>query len=652
MNQNKNKSKSLLNPLEIERNDQDRVRQFIRYQIEQLSTRNLHHEFEDICLYYMKSESPTIIIKPATGPVAGLGDKGRDFEILSEPSNPNCIIIACSLEKKYKSKIRNDVKKIMRENSDVSKIVFFSSQDIQIRTRVDLEQENKAVSLSIYDAQALSLNLTKPHTIWIAIKYLSLPLEMIPFTSYNEEYIKLKQKWKDKDVNPSSLAHLIEIKSINRIILNKISYDFSEPKSPKLVLPIEVGDLDIWIEKLSKFTNQPENSFLDFLATYEIFFSLMKSKRPMDIWYKPIIKFLTNIEKERNIEILSSFSSLLIILNQEQLKDKPAFNIENLKEWNQKLQEQLTTLIDLSQSNSRKAELTEILVQFSLYKIFSEPDNIVIPNEFFEWEENFIEIMKIGSNYSLIFHQEMLMRYCQMFPQLLHSAKFVKFVDQIDDFLEDQLGKKYKAEVQLERGMQLLEQKQKIFALKYLHRAKRNYFLCGELYKTIIISKYVANIYSTLNLYHAAKYYSIMTSFMAINMLELEQKEIIPSLLEQCTHHLYQTGETYQFLHIFKMFTQYFKHFRSMDILDYFSEKGLPIIFHSTYIYFVAEKYYPEIIPPISYFFEEFKDGFYDFVNLLGKKMQNIDIKEFWNNLQNQLDMRYFIELLPMRTFE
>ena len=51
----------------------------IRFQLEQLSVKNAHHEFEHLCRHLARTRLCSNIL-PATGPVAAAGDQGRDFE--------------------------------------------------------------------------------------------------------------------------------------------------------------------------------------------------------------------------------------------------------------------------------------------------------------------------------------------------------------------------------------------------------------------------------------------------------------------------------------------------------------------------------------------------------------------------------------------
>lgn len=57
----------------------DQIIAQIRFQLEQLSAKNAHHDFEHLCRHMTRARICTNIL-PATGPVSAGGDQCRDFE--------------------------------------------------------------------------------------------------------------------------------------------------------------------------------------------------------------------------------------------------------------------------------------------------------------------------------------------------------------------------------------------------------------------------------------------------------------------------------------------------------------------------------------------------------------------------------------------
>src|SRR5215204_3486269 len=57
----------------------EQLTSYLRFQLSQMRAQNRHHTYEDLCRDFARQNILTNIL-PATGPVAGGGDQGRDFE--------------------------------------------------------------------------------------------------------------------------------------------------------------------------------------------------------------------------------------------------------------------------------------------------------------------------------------------------------------------------------------------------------------------------------------------------------------------------------------------------------------------------------------------------------------------------------------------
>jgi len=132
-------------------NNRQNVIQQIRFGISQLSAQNGYFKFEHICRHLTRARICSNIL-PATGPVQGGGDQGRDFETFptyfkksSSGKNSYQDLIsekpaafACSLEKnpsRKNGKIEKDVNSILENGNSIERIFFFSGEDIKIGNR-------------------------------------------------------------------------------------------------------------------------------------------------------------------------------------------------------------------------------------------------------------------------------------------------------------------------------------------------------------------------------------------------------------------------------------------------------------------------------------------------------------------------------------
>lgn len=168
------------------------LRQYISFSLDRLLSENAHHQFELMCKDLAQRNIMRNII-PATGPVAGVGDQGRDFlsfktyldknlnsSLLGKnPSNNTYVVFTCSLQKKVISKIKLDVEKIKKYGLPVETIYFFSREGVRVADRNKLKKwalDNHKVNLEIFDGNAIADLLVLEENHWIAKSYLKIPI--------------------------------------------------------------------------------------------------------------------------------------------------------------------------------------------------------------------------------------------------------------------------------------------------------------------------------------------------------------------------------------------------------------------------------------------------------------------------------------------
>lgn len=148
---------------------------YIHFQLEQMSARNEHHRFEEIC-FRVARRRVSSNVKLASGPVSAGGDQGRDVESyvtwLPEQlphakgfvarASDKPVVVACTLQKeKLASKCRSDVTEICDSASDdpVDYILFCSVATISVGRQHDLKtwaREAFGVRLEFFDGLSLS----------------------------------------------------------------------------------------------------------------------------------------------------------------------------------------------------------------------------------------------------------------------------------------------------------------------------------------------------------------------------------------------------------------------------------------------------------------------------------------------------------------
>ncbi|MET0395435.1 MAG: hypothetical protein ABW277_01280 [Longimicrobiaceae bacterium] len=171
----------------------------ISYQLDRLTARNGHHDFERLALAYAQV-AITPCLLPATGPVSSGGDQGRDFETFKtyvvKPSGGvpgrvahagEMVSFACSIQRSgLPAKIRSDIRKIMdpdpgHAGPSPGTVYFFAAAPVPVRSRHGLQawaRDEYRIDLQIIDGEALASQLAAPQLRWIAQTYFHLPEEL------------------------------------------------------------------------------------------------------------------------------------------------------------------------------------------------------------------------------------------------------------------------------------------------------------------------------------------------------------------------------------------------------------------------------------------------------------------------------------------
>ena len=169
----------------------------IRFALDELGRENGHHTFEDLCRELAQARLVSNVI-PATGPVAGGGDQGRDFETFRTYlsgslrfsrgfiglASPDTVVFACTLQREdVQGKIKDDLTSICTQGTPVQAVYFMCTEPVKVSVRHDLQAWAAAkfgVALEVLDGVAIARLLADHETFWIAGTYLHLPTDLSP----------------------------------------------------------------------------------------------------------------------------------------------------------------------------------------------------------------------------------------------------------------------------------------------------------------------------------------------------------------------------------------------------------------------------------------------------------------------------------------
>ena len=181
----------MTNPAEAEK--------YIQFQLEQMSARNEHHRFEEIC-YRVARRRVSNNVKLASGPVSAGGDQGRDVEsyvtwlpeqlphatgfVAGASHKP--VVVACTVQKEdLGRKAKDDIKKVCegKTSAPVDLALFCSVGTVPTGKQHEIQawaREAYDVQVEFFDGLTLSTMLAEIDLVWVAQEYLALPSHMVP----------------------------------------------------------------------------------------------------------------------------------------------------------------------------------------------------------------------------------------------------------------------------------------------------------------------------------------------------------------------------------------------------------------------------------------------------------------------------------------
>lgn len=236
---------------------------FIAFALGQLSVRNKHHEFEQICFRCAKARISSNI-RVATGPVSAGGDQGRDGETFTtdlpveselgpsthfvESASLDPWVMACTMQKDgLRAKVLDDLEAITAGTAQpVARVLYFSVHDISAGHRHELERiarDDRGVELQVFTAADLKVWLAETDLLWVAQRVLDLPDALMPETPVNpppDWYEQARRDYRDG----SDALNVGDFTTVTQAL----RYATQHRKQ----------DVSAWIQVMSQFGDEPE----------------------------------------------------------------------------------------------------------------------------------------------------------------------------------------------------------------------------------------------------------------------------------------------------------------------------------------------------------------------------------------------------------
>uniref|UniRef100_A0AAU2A2M3 Uncharacterized protein n=1 Tax=Streptomyces sp. NBC_00093 TaxID=2975649 RepID=A0AAU2A2M3_9ACTN len=523
---------------------------YLRFQLSQMRTQNRHHAFEDLCRDFARQNILTNIL-PATGPVAGGGDQGRDFETFHTylPNNlgstghffgiasEETVVFTCTLQvDDIKSKVLKDVASICDQGTPVNRIFSFVEVDVPTSKRHDLiakVSREYRVTLEIIDGTALAEILTQESNVWIAVQYLNVPTSHIPSqVSGPDWYESEKSRLQTPDSTPHTYGDLENLRTCMRYAKGK------EELRP---------DLEFWIKHASPFLRQSLPQDMQDIASYEIVVARLRGQGDMTAADELAKNFLKRSLGYSEPSKLENSAVLLMYVQGAWLHGSTRIGKQWIVDYLGDLLRRVNSLIASETDPGRLCELLDTKAT-----LLSSTDLAAIPGQAPPLgrylpvpplsHSHLVDLLGQGEivlrdDVSILNAEEALRTWLELLKILPRAPLFpvtpladhisiraASFVDlqgwssltrQLDEHVERQAGLSARAESAWKRARSLLDAGRPLAAIPDLELARKNWLTGDNFEKSVVALGTTAEAFKSLGLFYAAKHYFLAAGALA-----------------------------------------------------------------------------------------------------------------------------------------
>jgi hypothetical protein len=502
----------------------DQVIQQIRFGLEQLRSRNAHHEFEHLCRHYARALICSNIL-PATGPVSAGGDQGRDFEtfrsylaespiadaaflgrVADEP-----VAFACTMQSDdVEGKIKKDIQTILASGTKVLSVQYFCVADVAVARRHQLQawaRDSHSLELEIHDGQAIAENLAQKAVFWMAVRYLAIPSEVYPRDLHpaNDAYESAREEWQKTAVDANSFPQFQEIKGH----LRHATWEQGVKQ-----------DIPFWIERLQRIADSSQVNSLARRARYEIAVATLRGLGTLvghEVQERQYFAVPPSVDA---LDELEDYAVLLTYCTSATVFGHAGFALSELREWQTILVNRLDAAIAERMFPSTQAQLLKLRGLAALHRIETQG----ITSGFdatVEWWSKALDLLPRAPLFPLEQFADMLTIICEWAGD---HPRYGELTGRVDEALAKRTGGFTAAEKCRDRALAHRKKGRVLDAISEVHKAKLNWFAEETLDGFILSLQVLARWYTELGLCLAGKYYALAAASIALRSSKAEIK--------------------------------------------------------------------------------------------------------------------------------
>ena len=529
----------------------------VGYQLAELSARNAQHEFEHLCRHLARARICSNVL-PATGPVSGGGDQGRDFESfrthlnlrLARSANPASVFLglaserrlafACSLQKEILRKIRSDVALIAASRDEIDAIHYFCASNVSVSRRHELQswsQDEYGVHLEVYDRQAIAELLVDREVFWIASQFLGVPAELFPLPpaeSSESWYGETRAAWLIGEGALPTFSGFAMVKAALRHATAR---------------PALASDIPLWLNALDEYDAENVSKPLRYRSTYERAVASLRGLGTMEGLEDRLRQYFSLVPMFDLVADLEDASCLAIFCHEALHRHVLSIDLAEAFAWRDAVAAKVKQKLADAVTPGEQAELLvlrghlEIALGLDRARS-SDTAREILGSTVCYWMEaaNLVEE-------SPLFPLE---RFADQLSSLAYiigdDPGYEPLIRRVDDLLARRIGDSAVAGKAQDRAISFYRNGRLLRSVAELHEAKVRWYTHESLEGSVLAMLFIAKCYCDLGLDYAAKYYALAAANRAAGSTDPDLLQLVPRALALAAECDYLQGNWVRFL--------------------------------------------------------------------------------------------------------
>jgi len=484
------------------------LKQYIRFQLAQMSARNDQHLFER-AMFELARQRVSRAILPATGPVQAGGDQGRDAETYRNYIGENfgarawlgrgedeALVFACTLDKQLPAKVKADLESIFGSGERPDAVYYYAEPDLPVARRHELQAhcaDTYQARLELFDGQAIADQLADPDTFWIAEHFFSVPSEMYPAVETDEEYEALRETWLSGKRTVVTPADFIEFK---RGLREAVASE------------IHILDLDRWLSAMSAEADRRDGPFWR-RAVYEIMMARMRANRGLEPERERLEAYFADLPETPGVaELEDAAVAALVCKTSCGLGALPLPN-EVVDGWVERVRRAVTAAFAREPTSGERYVL---LLSRAQLRIAEAPGDLQqLDGIFADWREALA--LAETNPFCDVAHFARVLE--MLVPLGGRRPDFAEIADTFDRITAAREGAAAAAERSRGRAMAHFDADQPLQAIDQLQRTKEGWFAAETMRGSILAMMLLSQTYRELHLPLAARLYAVSAQLAA-----------------------------------------------------------------------------------------------------------------------------------------